>query len=91
MLATVQATASEIARVVRPGGTILISVPSGNETGKDFIEIEPRTYVPLSGTERGLPHHIFTPEELPGLFTSFETLDVSVRGETVIVYQGVKR
>ena len=91
LLATVQATAREIARVVRPGGTILVSVPIGKDAGDDFIEIEPQTFVPLSGSEKGLPHHFFTPEELPELFAPFETQDVSVRGEVVIVYQGVKR
>jgi SAM-dependent methyltransferase len=91
ILTTVQATASEIARVVRSGGTILVSVPLGKDAGDDFIEIEPRTFVPLSGSEKGLPHHIFTPEELPELFAPFQTLDVSVRGGVVIVYQGVKR
>lgn len=91
ILATVQATAGEIARVVRSGGTILVSVPLGKDAGDDFIEIEPCTFVPLSGSEKGLPHHIFTPEELPELFAPFQTLDVSVRGEVVIVYQGVKR
>lgn len=90
-LATVQSTAREIARVVRSGGLILVSVPAGRDAGDDFLEIEPRTFVPLSGSEKGLPHHIFTPEELPELFAPFETLDVSVRGEVVIVYQGLKR
>jgi len=90
-LATVQATAGEIARVVRPGGVILVSVPLGKDPVGESIEIESRTFVPLSGSEKGLLHHIFLPEELPGLFAPFETIDVSVRGEVVIVYQGVKR
>jgi SAM-dependent methyltransferase len=91
ILSTVQATADEIARVVRPGGIILVSVPVGKDADDSFIEIEPRTFIPLSGSEKGLPHHIFTPEELPKLFAPFETLDVNVRGGGVIVYQGVKR
>jgi SAM-dependent methyltransferase len=91
LLATVKSTACEIARVVRPGGLILVTVPVGKDAGDDFIEIEPRTYIPLSGSEKGLPHHIFTPEELLELFAPFQELDVSVHGEVVIVYQGVKR
>ena len=90
-LATVQTTVQEISRVVRPGGHILISVPARVDDGEDFEEIEPGTFIPLSGSEKGLPHHIFTSEELPGLFASFETLDVSVRGDVVIVYQGMKK
>jgi SAM-dependent methyltransferase len=91
LLATVQATAHEITRLVRPGGTILITVPVGKDAGDDYVEVEARTFVPLSGSEKGLPHHFFTPEELPQLFAAFETQEVSVRGGVVIAYQGVKR
>jgi SAM-dependent methyltransferase len=91
ILATVQETANEIARIVRPSGRILISVPLGKDADCDSIEIEPQTFVPLTGTEKGLPHHIFKSEELPDLFSPFQTIDVSVRGEVVIVYQGLKR
>ena len=91
LLETVQATAREIARVVRPGGAILVTVPVGKDAGDDCVEVEPRTYVPLTGTEKGLPHHFFKPEELPKLFAPFETKDISMRGEVVIVYRGVKR
>jgi SAM-dependent methyltransferase len=91
LLRTVQATAREIARVVRPGGEILVSVPVGKDAGDDHVEVEPQTFVPLTGTEKGLPHHFFTPEELPELFAPFETEQVSVKGEVVIVFRGVKR
>jgi SAM-dependent methyltransferase len=92
LLATVQATALEIARVVRPEGMILISVPLGPDASNDdYVEIESHTFLPLSGSEKGLPHHFFTPDELPRLFAAFDTLDVSVRGNAVIVYQGVKK
>jgi SAM-dependent methyltransferase len=90
-LAIVQTTAREIARVVRSGGLILVSVPAKKDDGDDFIEIEPRTFVPLNGSEKGLPHHIFTPEELPGLFETFETLDVSLRSDVVMIYRGKKK
>ena len=91
LLATAQSTAAEIARVVHPGGVILVSVPASKDDDVDFVEIEPRTFLPASGSEKGLPHHIFIPEELPELFTPFETLEVSVLGGAVIAYQGVKR
>jgi SAM-dependent methyltransferase len=91
LLGTVQATAREIARVVRPGGKILVSVPSGKDACDDSVEVEPRTFVPLTGAEKGLPHHFFTPEELPKLFAPFRTEEVSVKGEVVIVFRGVKR
>jgi SAM-dependent methyltransferase len=88
-LAIVRETAREIARVVRPGGFILVSVPVRTDDG-EFQEIEPRTYLPLTGSEKGLPHHIFLPEELPDLFSYFDTQDVSVRGDVVAIYQGLR-
>jgi SAM-dependent methyltransferase len=91
LLATVRETASEIARIVRSGGMILVSVPARKDVGDDYIEIEPQTFIPLSGSEKGLPHHIFAAKELPEIFGSFDMLDVSVRGDVVIVFQGVKR
>ena len=91
LLETVHTTAREIARVVRPGGAILVSVPVGKDAGDDCFEVEPRTYVPLTGTEKGLPHHFFKPEELPKLFAPFETKDISIRGGVVIVFRGAKR
>jgi len=90
-LATVQETAQEIARIVRPGGRILISVPGKKHDEEEFTEIEPGTFVPLSGSEKGLPHHIFKLEELPELFTPFETQELSMRGDVVMVYQGQKK
>jgi SAM-dependent methyltransferase len=62
-LATVLATASEIQRVVCRGGIILISVPARREIAMDgeiSYEIEPNTFVPTGGSEKGLPHHLFT-------------------------------
>jgi len=89
-LAIVRETACEIARVVRPGGYILVSVPIRKDDGEEFKEIEPRTFVPLTGSEKGLPHHIFLPTELPDLFPHFRTQDVSVRGDVVAIYQGLR-
>jgi len=41
--------------------------------------IEPGTFIPLEGPEKGLPHHIFSEEELRLEFGNFQIEDVSLR------------
>lgn len=80
-LATVLETAKEIERVVCTGGMIAISVPARREIIDGipgYEEIELNTFVPLSGTEKGLPHHLFTPEEFREIFPRFEVLDLQL-------------
>jgi SAM-dependent methyltransferase len=96
VLETVLFTVSEITRVVRPGGLILVTVPvyRPREAGGEFHEsdeIEYHTFVPLSGTEKGLPHHLFTPEEFGACFPAFDILSLEERGQVVIVLIAQKR
>jgi hypothetical protein len=80
-LATVLDTTKEIERVVCPEGMIAISVPTRKAVAEDAIdseEIEPNTFVPLSGSEKGLPHHLFTPEEFWEIFPHFDILDLQL-------------
>ena len=94
LLETVLFTIGEITRVVRPGGFILITVPVFRETSEsedEWEEIEHHTFVPLSGTEKGLPHHLFMPNEFGACFTRFEILSMDVRGEVVITLAGRKK
>jgi SAM-dependent methyltransferase len=90
VLETVLFTVSEITRVVRPGGLVLVTVPvyRPREPGSEFHEsdeIEYHTFVPLSGTEKGLPHHLFTLEEFAACFPAFDILSVEERGDVVII------
>ena len=89
-LATVRATAWEIARILAEGGVLLVTVPVGKHPNQEYIEIEPGTFVPTSGSEKGLPHHIFAPDEVPALFPDFTVLELSVRGEVVTALLAVK-
>lgn len=94
-LETVIATIDEITRVVRPGGMILITVPvyKPRVEGSEFHaseEIEYHTFVPVGGTEKGLPHHLFTLEEFGACFPAFEILSLEMRGDVVIALKGRK-
>jgi SAM-dependent methyltransferase len=93
LLEVVVAIAAEIQRVVCSGGTILISVPARREIamdGQDHQEIEPNTFVPTSGSEKGLPHHLFTPAEFRGIFLQFEVLDLGVIDDRIIALTASK-
>ncbi len=93
-LASVLAIASEIQRVVCTGGFILVSVPARREIamdGEESEEIEPNTFVPTRGSEMGLPHHLFKPEEFRGIFPRFEVLDLQVVEERIIALTASKK
>jgi SAM-dependent methyltransferase len=90
---TVLATAQEIQRVVCTGGIVLISVPARKEIAMDgeaSIEIEPDTFVPTSGSEQGLPHHLFTPDKFRAIFPEFEVLDLQVIDDRIITLTASK-
>jgi len=69
----------------------LVTVPARTDPEDECVEIEPGTFVPQVGSEKGLPHHIFALDELPALFPQFDVLDLSVRGEVVIAMVGSQR
>jgi SAM-dependent methyltransferase len=90
-LATVIKTAGEITRVLKPGGVLFLTVPAGKKSKGGSEEIEPHTFIPLAGFEKGLPHHIFSAEELRSLFSQFEVLDLSLREAREITLLAVKQ
>jgi len=67
---------NEMARILKPGGLLFVTVPQLQNQGTQFQQIEPGTSVPLDGREAGLPHHYFTPEELRDLFKPFLIMDL---------------
>jgi len=94
LLETVLFTISEITRIVLPGGFILITVPFLKEISdseEKWEEIEHHTFISLSGTEKGLPHHLFTMEEFGTCFPDFDTLSLSVEGNHHIALIGCKK
>ena len=95
-LQTVRETAREIGRIVRSGGLILISVPAWRALENDGMEkpseeVELRTYLPIAGSEKGLPHHLFHQNELPELFPDFQVSDLWTIDEQIIVLKAEKK
>lgn len=75
-LAEILKVVKEIARVLKKDGVVYVTVPKLRNQAEAFQEIEPGTFIPLDGLEKGLPHHYFTPEELGELFKDFEITDI---------------
>jgi SAM-dependent methyltransferase len=75
-LAEIRKVVKEIARVLKRDGVVYVTVPKLSNQAEAFQEIEPGTFIPLDGLEKGLPHHFFTPEELRELFKDFEITDI---------------
>jgi cyclopropane fatty-acyl-phospholipid synthase-like methyltransferase len=78
-LERIRDTVNEIRRVLKMRGLAWISIPvSKNEPSTKQEEIEPGTFLPLDGREKGLPHHYFKMEEIPHLFSGFSVMDLHV-------------
>jgi SAM-dependent methyltransferase len=92
-LNTVIEIAKEIDRITRIHGRILISVPMRKAVLKDsqkLLEIEPNTFVPATGSEKGLPHHLFSPDEFRNIFPRFQVLDLRELDGVVIALTAEK-
>jgi SAM-dependent methyltransferase len=75
-LAEIRKVVKEIARVLKQDGIVYVTVPKLRNQAEAFQEIEPGTFIPLDGLEKGLPHHYFIPEGLRELFKDFEITDI---------------
>ncbi len=73
---TIKGIVREIARVLKQGGFVFVTVPKEKHQDESRRKIEPRTFVPLDGHEKGLLHHYFTPAELKEVFADFEVTDI---------------
>lgn len=79
LISEIRHTIAEIYRVLADGSLAIITVAGKKHLDWQYEEIEPGTYLPLNGPEKGLPHHIFTEEELHTEFSKFNVLEVSQR------------
>ncbi len=77
----------EIERVTRGGGFLYLQAPSYEKAlrlkneGSKSEEIEPGTFLPLTGEEKGILHHYFTTEELLSLLDRFQVVSMQLREE----------
>jgi len=78
-LAKIRRTIQEIFRVLGSGGAAFITVSGKLDDDILHKEIEPGTFVPLSGSEKGVPHHIFSEGELQEAFGNFLIKEISSR------------
>lgn len=75
----VRGTIKEIFRVLGRGGAAFVTVSGKVDDDRLHKEIEPGTFVPLSGSEKGVPHHIFSEGELQVAFGNFLIKEISSR------------
>jgi len=79
LLAEIRHTISEIWRVMTDGGIAFVTLAGKKHVDLPYDEIEPGTFVPLEGSEKGLPHHIFTEKELFREFENFQIQEISLK------------
>jgi len=90
-------TVQEIRRVLRAEGYLFVTVGTDRHPPRpgapESVEVEPHTYVPLEGHEKGVPHHDFDMNELLGLLVQFHTCEDTLpihkdsRGYTCVLWQ----
>jgi SAM-dependent methyltransferase len=79
LLAEVRKTIGEIWRILVPGGMAFVTVAGRIHDDTEYAEIEPGTYLPQTGSEAGLPHHIFNRGTLREAFGAFRVKNVHLR------------
>lgn len=73
----VRSCISEIERVLKPQGMVFITVSAEGDNKKRASRSEkvaPQTYAPLDGDEKGLPHFIYTEQQLRDDFKDFRVM-----------------
>jgi ubiquinone/menaquinone biosynthesis C-methylase UbiE len=75
----IQQTLSEIRRVLRKGGLIMIDFLSKRtHSHAKGVEVEAETFIETEGHERGIVHHYTDREELQRLFIEFRIISVDL-------------
>jgi SAM-dependent methyltransferase len=71
-LAGIRKTVQEMYRLLIPGGTLLLTIPStrGYRHGRGQ-QVEPGTVIPDIGQDQGIPHHYFDLAEIAREFADF--------------------
>ena len=71
----------EIHRILKPGALAFISVAGCWHESGPVVEVEPSTFVPQTGPEAGLPHHIFSETDLRQEFRAFAIREITFRDD----------
>ena len=90
-LTAIRKVTQEIDRVLKPGGLLFVTVTKLKNQAGSFEQIEPNTFVPLDGREKGLPHHYFTPETLSDEFGNYQVESIRIDSEMHYCFTGLKR
>lgn len=81
LMKEIMLTVNEIERILKHEGVIFLTFPlfQGFYVKKDRMKrVEPRTYIPLIGPEKGLPHHFFTMAEIKRVFSAFGLSEIYI-------------
>ena len=82
LMKNIRKTINELERVLKPNGLLFVTFPVlhpgpvSEEDDWELLEVESGTYIPQKGWESGIPHHYFTPEEIPIEFQSFKIHEI---------------
>jgi SAM-dependent methyltransferase len=74
-------TVNEIKRILKPEGFIFLTFPllqGFYVKRQNMRKVETRTYIPLTGQEKGLHHHFFTTGEIKKVFSAFELSEIYI-------------
>jgi ubiquinone/menaquinone biosynthesis C-methylase UbiE len=80
-IASIKKIVQEISRVLKPGGLLFVAVTTTKHMAETWREVEPGTFIPLDGREKGLIHHFFTEQELRDVFGGFRIADIHLDDE----------
>ncbi|MCX6707404.1 MAG: class I SAM-dependent methyltransferase [Candidatus Woesearchaeota archaeon] len=84
---------SEIERVLRPGGIVFITLTKvkSNKYREKIKKVAPRTYIPLTGREKGVLHYIYNKELLRKDFSRFKILGLVEDSQQHLCLTGKKK
>jgi predicted SAM-dependent methyltransferase len=91
LLVEVRRAIREIWDVLSEGGIAFVTVPGQKDKDVAYREIEPGTFIPLDGPERGLAHHFFSEEELRQEFALFKIEEIGLRDRGKVIAMWVKK
>jgi SAM-dependent methyltransferase len=81
-IASIRKTIQQMGRVLKPRGFVFITLPSHLPTRMSvktptlYKHVEPNTFLPMDGEEKGVLHHIFQADEIQREFKRFRILSI---------------